>query len=217
MGFLDLFKSSSKPKNLDKYGDVLRKVVTTKEQRLEAIDALRSEKPEQSIPQLLKRFEIVIDHGMQDTKEKELVTEIIVSHKDIARTHIATEIGRARRVAWLIRLAEKLFSPEDYVTLLLENLSQEFVGFDESIQDRNIEIMLALKDANDPRILDRVAFHFDSRDEQVRVAAMECIEAQATHSERARELLKSRLTGEVNDANARFVGLLRGIVEKHGW
>lgn len=55
MGIFDKFFSSN-PKSYDKYGDVLKKIMTTKEQRLEAIEALEGISPEYAVPQLLKKI-----------------------------------------------------------------------------------------------------------------------------------------------------------------
>lgn len=220
MGLLDKFSEFRKDrqvKNAQKYGDTLKKVVTTKEQRCEAIEALADLPAEIAVPQLLKRFELVIDHGLQDNKEKERVTEIIVEHKDVSRGFVAKELETARRISWLIKVAEKIFEKDEYLNLLLRNLSTEFVGFDESVQDRNIELMLALRDFHDDRILEKIKVHLESRDESVKVAALECLEAQAVQSEVARKLLTDMLAHPASGDNARFLSLVKTTAQKHGW
>lgn len=220
MGLLDSwksFRSDRQSKSLQKCGDVLKKVVTTKEQRIEAIEALMDAAPELAIPQLLKRFEMVIDHGLQDTKEKEMITSYIVEHKDVAAPFIREELAKAKRISWLIKIAEKIFPKEESLQLLLSNLKDEFVGFDEAVQDRNIEILLALKDFPDARIAERVKSHLSSRDEQVRIAALECLETQGQHDESARKLLLDLLATPPSDDNSRLQSLIRTTAQKHGW
>ena len=87
MGFLkNLF---AKEKSYTKYGDVLKKTLTTKEQRLEAIEVLEKLPADQSVPELLKRFEIVIESGLQDTREKEYCLNAIVKHEALAQTYVS--------------------------------------------------------------------------------------------------------------------------------
>lgn len=220
MGLFSKFKEireTRAKKNYERYGETLQNKVTTKEQRLDAIESLEDGPAELTIPQLLRRFEIVVDHGIQDTREKEMVLEIILKHKEDAKPFVAGAIKKMKRVSWPIRIAEKLYSENDYADLLIESLSTEFVGFDEAVQERNIEILLALKEIRDPRIAAKASLLVKSRDESVRIAALECIEMQATDNKEARGLLLDFLSEPLTDENSRFIGLVKSIVARHQW
>lgn len=218
MGFFDkFFSSQSKPKSYDKYGDVLKKIMTTKDQRLEAIEALEKLPPEHSIPQLLKRFEIVIDSGLLDNREKEMCMKIIVSHGEKAQDFIREAIINQKRLAWPIKIAEKIFSQESYITLLLDNLNTNMEVFDEDVLARNEEILLAVREIHDERVVQKAQVFLSSRDENVRMAALECLENQASQIPQAKEIILNLIQTPVNDDNSRFIGVVNEIANKHGW
>ena len=68
MGLLDTwrgYRATQKSKSFEKMGDVLKNQITTKEQRWEAIEGLASGGDfALAAPQLMKRFELVVDHGI---------------------------------------------------------------------------------------------------------------------------------------------------------
>jgi hypothetical protein len=210
---------SSNAKSYDKYGDVLKKIMTTKEQRLEAIESLQGLTVEQSVPQLLKRFEIAVDSGLQDNKEKEQCLKLIVAFGDKAKPYISAVLAKERKISWPIKIAEKIYSHEDYVHLLLNNLSTQVAEFDESSLERNEEILLALKDvkeANDA-IVDKVTEFLSSRDDNVRMAALECLEEQAKNSTKAKMIILDLSKAPITDENSRFLGVVNSIIQNHKW
>lgn len=205
-------------KGFDKHGDTLKNQVTTKEMRLEAIEILADGPPEFAIPQLLKRFELSVEHGLQDNKEKERVAEVILGWPEQAKPFVLEILKTKKRIAWPIRLVERLWpEPAEHVGLLLAELRPEEAGFNETQQERNIELLLALKDCSDPRIADSVIPFVSLRDESVRMAALECLEQQAGGSPRLRDFFVGLSRQEPTDENSRLIGLVRGIVERHRW
>lgn len=218
MGFLGkLFSSSSKEKNYDKYGDVLKKTMTTKDQRLEAIEALEDLEAAHAIPQLLKRFEMVVESGMQDQREKEQCMKIIVSHGDKAKDLVREAVKSKRRVAWPIKIAEKIFSPQEYIDLLLESLNLDMAMFDDDVLEHNEELLLALKEMRDPRIVERAALFIEGRDENLRMAALECLEEQASEFSDAKRIILNLAKTPHDDSSSRIVGVANAIVQKHNW
>lgn len=82
-------KSDRVAKSAEKFGNVLKNKVTTKEQRLEAIDVLMGiEDPSVAIPQLMKRFQIVIESGIQDKREKEICVDHIAQFGAAAQSFV---------------------------------------------------------------------------------------------------------------------------------
>lgn len=218
MGFFDkLF--SSHPKSYDKYGDVLKRVMTTKEQRLEAIEALEGLTAEKSVPQLLKRFEIAVDSGLQDTREKERCMNIIVAFADKAQPFIKQVLSMQRRISWPIKIAEKIFSHDEYVDLLLENLSSQIVEFDEATLERNEEILLALKEVKGKEkiIVNKVTEFLSCRDDSLKMAALECLEEQAKNDENAKQIILELSKVPLTDDNSRFIGVVNSIIQNHKW
>lgn len=220
MGLVGWFKENRqkrKLKSYEKFGETLRGKVTNRDQRYEAIESLKNAPAEVAIPQLLKRFELVTDSGLQDTKEKQWVSDIIVEFGEVAKPFIRKVVETSRFVSWPLKLAERLFSHEEYLGMLLGNLRHDFVEFDESVQERNVEILLALKEVRDPGIVDAVVPLLKSRDDGVRMAAVECLESQAQHHESARKAIVDLLREPPTDDNSRFLGLVRAIAERHNW
>jgi hypothetical protein len=210
---------SSQPKSYDKYGDVLKKMMTTKEQRLEAIEYLQSLQAEVAVPQLLKRFEIAVDSGLQDSKEKEQCLNIIVKFSDKAKPFLIEVLSKQRKISWPIKIAEKIFSAEEYVDLLLNNLSSQISVFDETSLERNEEILLALKEAKVQRdtIVDKVTQFLSASDDNVRMAALECLEEHALYNATAKKIILDLATEPVTDENSRFIGVVNSIIQNHKW
>ncbi|NBX18441.1 MAG: hypothetical protein EBR09_13875 [Proteobacteria bacterium] len=221
MGLLDAwrgYRANQKSKSFEKMGDVLKNLVTTKEQRWEAIEALAGGGDfALAAPQLMKRFELVVEHGIIDKREKDRVMEILLENKEISMPLVCDAVRTQKRIAWPIKLAEKMLGADEYLNLMLESLNSENVLFDETLHERNIEILLALKELSDARIAERTQVFVRSRDEQVRIAALECLEAQAVTHKEARNYLLSLLAEPLTDDNSRFIGLVKTIVTRHNW
>ncbi|MEN9826256.1 MAG: hypothetical protein RI953_2001 [Pseudomonadota bacterium] len=221
MGLLDTwrgYRATQKSKSFEKMGDVLKNQITTKEQRWEAIEGLASGGDfALAAPQLMKRFELVVDHGIVDKREKDRVMEILLEHTEIARPLVCEAVRTQKRISWPVKLAEKMLSSEDYLKLLLDSLNTENILFDETLHERNIELLLALKERSDTRIVERTRLLVKSRDEQVRMAALECLEEQAREHKEARDCLLALLAEPLTDDNSRFVGLVKAIVTRNKW
>ncbi|WGL60415.1 hypothetical protein QEJ31_02195 [Pigmentibacter sp. JX0631] len=215
--FSKLFSSSSK--SYDKYGDVLKKILTTKEQRLEAIEALEGLTAEQAVPQLLKRFEISVDSGLQDTKEKEQCMKLIVAYGDQAKVFIENVLAKERKISWPIKIAEKLYAESEFINLLLSNLSTNIAEFDEATIERNEEILLALKDVKEANdiIVGKVVEFLSSRDDNLRMAALECLEEQARSNRKAKDIILNLAKSPISDDNSRFLGVVNSIIQNHRW
>lgn len=218
MGFFDKFFSRGEDKkNYDKYGDVLKNRNTTKDQRQEAIQTLEKIDPQKSIPQLFKRFDMVIDSGLLDHREKDQCMKIIIKHPEIAKEHTLNALRTQKRLAWVIQIAENIFSQDDYILCLLDNLNSHMDVFDEDVRERNIDILLALKDILDPRIVEKTSAFLNLRDDALRIAALECLENQALKSTLAKDLILSCLNTPQTDDNSRFLGMIQDVVRKNGW
>jgi hypothetical protein len=212
-----LFSREKKKKSFDKYGDVLKNKITTKESRLEAIEALESAKDPQVVPALLMRFEMVLESGLQDAREKEKCMNIIVSHGDAAKADVFEYIEKKHRIAWPLKVAEKICSHDEYIDLLLNSLKPDMVVFDNETLEKNEEILLALKEKRDGRICSKVLPFLSLRDEGLRMAAVECLEEQAQQDLQARDIFLELSQTAPTDDNSRFIGVIQSIVKKHNW
>jgi len=211
------FKQKNLQKSAESYGNKLKELISNKDQRMEAIEALEQLPPSISLPYLLKRFELTVDHGIQDTREKEKVIEIVLKNGEIAKPHVKELLKNAKRIAWPIRLCEKLYPEEEYVNMLIENLDENYVEFDEVKQERNTELLLALKEHKHDEIVNKSIKLIKCRDENVRAAALECLEPQSEYNINAKNTILE-LSKELSpDENARFLGIINAMIQKHKW
>jgi hypothetical protein len=211
------YRAKQQEKSALKCGDTLNNKVTTKEQRMEAIESLAGMSPEVALPQLLKRFELVVDHGIQDNREKEMVEKIFLDQKDAALSVVRSAVMHSARVSWPIRLAEKLFAEAEYKSLLLDAVVTQSALFDDTVLERNVELLLALRELPDEKVIEKAAALLSSRDENVRLAALECLEFQGASSAQAKKIVLSLMNDPATDANSRFKGLIQNIIQKHNW
>lgn len=211
------FRANKSKSQAEKFGETLKNMITTKENRMEAIDALRDIDPELSIPQLIKRFDLVVDHAIQDAREKEIVSEILLKNANISKPHVREKLTKARHIGWPIKLAERMFAKDEFLNLLLENINTDIVHFDEIQIDRNIEILLALRDLQDARIVEKTLPFVSSRHDNLKLAAIECLEAQGESSQDARSAIVAISKELPTDNNSRLLGLAQSIVKRHNW
>lgn len=221
MGLLETwreFRAGQRGRSFEKMGDVLKNQITTKEQRMEAIEGLASGGDfALAAPQLMKRFEMVVEHGIVDKREKDRVVELLIEHPEVSRSLVCDAVRQQKRIAWPIKIAEKLLPQDEYLELLLESLNTENVLFDETLHERNIEILLALKEISNVKVVPKARLLVRSRDEQVRMAALECLEAQGKEHGEARRCFLELLAEPETDDNSRFIGLVKAIVARHKW
>ncbi len=215
MSFLKNF--FSKKKSYTKYGDTLKRVLSTKEQRLEAIDVLEKLEANLGVPELLKRFELVVESGLQDTKEKEICLKAIIAKKEAAQPAVKEYISHQRRLAWVLRIAEQIFAKEEYLNLLLEQLIFDVMDFDDDARERNLDLLHALKESQDPKITGKVSAFLKSRDDDTQLAALECLEIQAEKDKNARDIILGLAQNGSHDINSRFMGAIAHIIKKHQW
>jgi len=207
----------SKQKSYTKYGDTLKKPLTTKEQRLEAIDVLENLKGSEAVPELLKRFELVVESGLQDRKEKEICLKAIVKRADEAKEPVRQYIKNKRRLAWVLRIAEQIFSSDEYRYLLLESLNYDAIDFDDDARERNLDILHVLKEIEHTDITDKVSDFLKSRDDDTCLVALQCLETQSANDENAKNIILSLAQNRTADINSRFMGAILHIIKKHNW
>ena len=214
--WLSHLRQNRRFKSYEKMGRVLMNAHTTKDQRTEAIDALAKGKGEEVIPQLMKRFELVIDHGLQDQKEKEKVLEIIKGFEGSGKQFAVESLKRARRITWFMKWCRHTMDEAEYTELLVSLLDGDASSFDDMALEKNREILLNLKEFPNPALLPVIEPFIAHRDNDIQMAALECLEGLATHLPEARQRLKQLAAVEMNDDNSRFLGQVQAILKQHG-
>ncbi|MBP6217128.1 MAG: hypothetical protein KA436_00915 [Oligoflexales bacterium] len=131
-----------------------------------------------AVPSLLKRFDYSLDHGINDTREKEACMKGVIQFKEQALPYIKTHLLMTSRIAWPIKTFSAIGTEEQLVAALQECLDFSDVSFNQMKVDKNYDVLCYLRDHKLPdgglSLLPFVANH----DERVRFAVVEAILAQ---------------------------------------
>ena len=135
-------------------------------------------RPEVAVPALLQRFEYSLEHGINDTREKEATLEAIKSYGDDALTFVNNHLTETNRIAWPIKTLKALGSEDQVSEVLQDALVFEDVAFDQAKVDKNYDILCYLADYQIPEGSDRLAHFLNDPDERVRFACAEVMSHQ---------------------------------------
>ena len=119
-----------------------------KDERMAAINFLCSlENADEAIPVLLPRFEFSLEHGINDTREKEAVMNGIVKFGTKAIPLLEDHLQKTNHIAWPVKIYSQIAPSEDLLSALLKCLDfSEDVAFDQNIVDKNFDILCYLRE-----------------------------------------------------------------------
>jgi hypothetical protein len=181
MGFLDFFSGGS-PLQRN-----ARKVVNRDaqaEDREAALHALAAEGSREALEGICARFSMQLEHGMKDRKEKDLAFDLLCA-KGADGSDVAKRYARsASTFAWPLRVVEAIEGAAAATSVLLELLARESVD-NELKPEKKLNLLIALAERRDARIVDAAAPYLADFNEGVRNAAMEAIGAQDGDAGRA--------------------------------
>lgn len=181
MGLFDKFKDFNESRKLSKAAKNLKLIKNPKaikEARGAAIDYFVSLKnPDVAIPSLLCRFEYSLEHGINDTREKEACMKGILKHKQAAFPYIKKQLKESTHIAWPIKMLQELADDNVIIDSLLNALNYGDISFDQNAVDKNYDILCYLVDYTPlPEGAASKLMHFlDDPDERVRFACMEVL------------------------------------------
>ena len=147
-----------------------------KEDRQGAIDMFRNlGDAATAVPALLQRFEYSLEHGINDTREKESCMEGILAYGQEALPHVKEHLLVTSRIAWPIKVLKALGEDGQVVDILKQALDFGDVTFDQAKVDKNYDILCYLIEYKVPDFAERVAHFLNDPDERVRFAATEVL------------------------------------------
>ncbi len=126
-----------------------------------------------AVPALLQRFEYSLEHGINDTREKESCLKGIVDFGESALPHIKKHLQLTARIAWPIKALNKLGSEEQVIEVLKSCLDFGEVSFDQAKVDKNYDILCYLVDFPLPGFVEKLVHFLNQHDERLRYAAVE--------------------------------------------
>lgn len=179
LGLFDSIKDFRRNRDDKKIASALAKVKnakTIREDRVAAIETLKALKDADSaVPALLQRFEYSLEHGINDTREKESCMEGIVAFGPAALPHVREHLMQTTRIAWPIKLLKALGEESEVIAVLKSALDYNDVAFDQAKVDKNYDILCYLRDYQLPGFAKEVAHFLRDPDERVRFAATEVL------------------------------------------
>jgi len=137
---------------------------------------------------LINRFSFTYDQSIHDREEKEQVAELLLQLKDRSIPFLKQFVKQAETVSWALKLLKKLTTTEAYIAELIGLLDYEDDAFDRIRIGRKMELLEAMKEVQDPSIVDAVLPLFDHVDDTIRFATIDVLEGQADLATRERLL-----------------------------
>ena len=170
------FKKNNLEKAIKKNAKTVRNQKAIREDRVGAIDYFKAlQLPEHAIPALLARFEFSLEHGINDTREKEAAMEGILKFKEAALPYLEKHLHSSSYVAWPIKMYSAIASQDQLCSLLESCLNYDEVSFDQSKTDKNYDILCYLRDYKLADHGRKITHFIKDHDERIRFAAAEIL------------------------------------------
>jgi hypothetical protein len=177
MGLFDKFRKGGRDeKKIAKYTAVIKNSKAIKEDRQNAIDYFSDlGDAGAAVPALLQRFEYSLEHGINDTREKEACMEGILGYGQEALPLVREHLLVTNRIAWPIKILKALGEDAQVNEILTSALDFGDVAFDQAKVDKNYDILCYLVEMKLPGFAPKLAHFLNDHDERVRFAATECL------------------------------------------
>ena len=218
MGLLQRFRAYQQRNYQRRIAKATKTVQNSKairEERWAALEYLCGvDTPEDAVPALLERFEYSLEHGINDTREKELAMEGILKFNEKALPFVAEKLSKSTRIAWPIKMLKVLGSRESVRDALQEALNFDDVAFDQAAVDKNFDILCYLRDYKLGNFTSRLQRFLEDPDERVRFAASEAL------IEQEEAIVKPMLEPFLLDSSAENRRIRQVVVEcflKNNW
>ena len=219
MGLFDFIKNlgGNPDSKVQKAAETAKNAKAIREDRWAAIEYLAHDvkDPTKAVESLLNRFEFSLEHGINDTREKEKAMEGIVRHGDAALPLVLSHLKKTTRIAWPIKILKALGKSDDHVIeCLIETLEFSDVSFDQAQTDKNYDILCHLADYKKPGLKEKISHFLKDPDERVRYAAAEVLMEQDLNE--VGETLES-LMRDQNPDNSRIRQTVVRKYLENGW
>jgi HEAT repeat protein len=183
VGLFDFIKNlSGNPEvKAQKAAEMVKNAKAIREDRWAAIEFLADNvnDTEKAVNGLLPRFQYHLEHGINDTREKEKSMDGIVRHGEAAIPFVLEHLRRTPHIAWPIKILKALGRDDQHVVdCLLSALDYSDVSFDQGKTDKNYDILCHLIDYKRPGLPAKIEHFLKDPDERVRYAAAEVLMEQ---------------------------------------
>ncbi len=192
MGFLGLFGGSGGA--LKKHAARVANRRAQAADRWDSIQQLGAMGTAEAVDALLDRFTFVVDPSITDQEEKDATFQAIVRAGDTAVAPTKDALQRTDSIAWPLKCLEQLLTDEEVTTELLEVLRGMDTEYERDPQ-KKMQILSALEERRDGRIVEAVTRFLDDMNETARFHAVAVVFAEE-EVEQAREALRATIERE---------------------
>ncbi len=196
-------------KRIEKAGKLLKNPKAIREDRWAALEYLAETVPEAdyAIPHLLQRFEYSLEHGINDTREKELALKGIVRFGEASVPFVRSWLQETSRIAWPIKVLKELGKEDAVIECLKNALNFTDVAFNQMAVDKNYDILCYLREYQIPDSVAQIAHFLQDADERVRFAAAELLIGQQT------EQIRDHLTPFLKDDSSENRRIRQAVIQ----
>ncbi|SMF66749.1 HEAT repeat domain-containing protein [Pseudobacteriovorax antillogorgiicola] len=186
MGLFGKFKdyqATRSEKRLEKAAKLVKNPKAIKEDRWSALKFLAddAEGAERVINALLSRFEYSLEHGILDSREKDLALKGVIRFGEEGVPVIEEWIKKTDRIAWPIKALKAVTDEKQVVESLKAALVLEDVRFDQAKVDKNYDILCYMRDFQLSGFEESISHFLKDSDERVRFAAAESLIEQESN------------------------------------
>ncbi len=179
MGLFDKYKDFRKGRDDKKIARciaVIKNPKAIKEDRSAAIEYFKDlGDASAAVPALLQRFEYSLEHGINDTREKESCMEGILGYKGDALPHVREHLLVTSRIAWPIKVLKALGEESQVIDILKSALDFGDISFDQAKVDKNYDILCYMVEYKLPHFVEKLSHFLQDPDERVRFAVTEVL------------------------------------------
>lgn len=170
------FKEKRMQKKIAKCAKLITNGKAIKDERWGALEFMKNyDDLEIAVPSLLARFDYSLEHGINDTREKEMAMEGIIKFGDKAVPFLEQHLKKTTRIAWPIKILNKIAKDEIIVKTLRAVLNPEVDSFNQAAVDKNYDVLCYLRDYKLDGFLGTLKGFLANPDERVRFAATEAL------------------------------------------
>lgn len=170
------FKEKRTQKKIAKCARTITNAKAIKDERWAALEYMKNLNDiEIAVPSLLARYNYSLEHGINDTREKEMAMEGIVKYGVEAVPFLENYLKQTTRIAWPIKILNAIAAEDVIVKTLREVLNPLADSFDQAAVDKNYDVLCYLRDYKLEGFLDTLQTFLANPDERVRFAAAEAL------------------------------------------
>ena len=172
------YKEGRQAKKIEKAAKLVKNAKAIKDDRWAALQYLSKEAdadPDTIVSALLQRFEYSLEHGINDSREKDLALEGVLKWGAQTEATIQNWLKKTDRIAWPLKALKKVSSEETFVESLKQILNFEDVSMTAAAVNKNYDVLCYLRDYQLGDFAEKITHFLQDPDERVRFAACEVL------------------------------------------